>query len=177
MKLRIKNTDLTLKIIGWVQIIGGIIGIGAIGYILLQTETISGILLLLILIGIFLFSFSIFSGQKILTEPQNSAGIKYSLINQFIQLFQWGIFGYKMSVSAGLTFCIGFDKGSLVFNFTFITFEFNLSIRSGNDAFFKINLVALLIILALFDILKEYKTECTAINNALVFTKKADDIY
>jgi len=87
MKLRIKNTSITLKIIGWLQIIGGILGLGVMAYIMYQTGTITGIVLLLLLIGIGLFSFSIYSGQLIITELHKSRGIIYSIINQFLQLF------------------------------------------------------------------------------------------
>jgi hypothetical protein len=60
MKLRIKNTELTLKIISWLQIIGGIIGIGLIIYSLLNTGELNGPLLFIFLTGISLFIFSIY---------------------------------------------------------------------------------------------------------------------
>jgi len=47
MKLRIKSTNLTVKIIGWLQIIGGIAGIGLMAYLMLNTGEINGALLLI----------------------------------------------------------------------------------------------------------------------------------
>ena len=77
MRLRIKNTNLTLKMIGWLQILGGIVGLGIMAYIMYETGTITGVILLLILIGIGLFSFSIYSGKRIVTELQSLKGIIY----------------------------------------------------------------------------------------------------
>ena len=60
MKLRIKNTEITTKIISWIQIIGGIYGIGLISWLMLQkNDSINGAILFIFLLG--LQSFYIFN--------------------------------------------------------------------------------------------------------------------
>jgi hypothetical protein len=167
MKLRIKNTMLTLKIIAWWQIIGGVLGLAVMAYILLHTEAVTGPVLLLILIGIGLFGFSIFSGKKILTEMDKSSGIICSIINQCLQLLQWSILGYKFVYSSGLQVTIGFQKSSLVFNFYALISDFNMAIKSDDDFFLKLNISALLLVVVLFNILDERKTQAfTSVNTS-----------
>jgi hypothetical protein len=162
MRLRIRNTVLTLKIIAWWQIIGGILGMAVMAYIMLHTDTVTGPVLLLILIGVGLFGFSIFSGKKIITDIEKSSGIIYSIINQSIQLLQWSVLGYKLVYSSGLQVTIGIQKSSLVFNFNALMSEFSIAIKSDEDFFLRLNISALLLVFVLFNILEEKrKTQAT----------------
>lgn len=158
MRLRIKNTTLTLQIISWLQIIGGITGLGLMAYLMLQTGTINGAILLLFLIGIGLFSYSIYSGKKLLTDTEKATGIILSIINQIIQLFHWSMFGYGLSYSSGAEITIGIQALTLKFNFSAIVSTFKMAIESNDEFFIKINIVAALLIFVLMDILKELKS-------------------
>ena len=88
MRIRIKSTTLTLQIISWLQIVGGVTGLGLVAYLMLQTGTINRAILLIFLIGLGLFSYSIYSGKRLLTDPEKGTGIVLSIINQVVQLFQ-----------------------------------------------------------------------------------------
>src|SRR5688572_14400055 len=101
MRLRIKNTTLTLQIISWLQIVGGVSGLGLVAYLMLQTGTINGAILLIFVIGLGLFSFSIYSGKRLLTDETKRTAIILSIINQVVQLFQWSLFGFALSYSSG----------------------------------------------------------------------------
>jgi hypothetical protein len=160
MRLRIKNADLTLKIISWMQIIGGIAGLGLIAYLLLQTDTINGAILLIFLIGLSLFIFSIYAGKVLLINSNKKKGIMLALINQTIQLFQWSMFGYGLSYNTGAELLIGIKSPlSIDFNFGVIIPAFSMSIKSSDQFFFKINLISVLLIIVLIDILSEIKVK------------------
>jgi hypothetical protein len=165
MRLRIKSTTLTMKIIGWFQIVGGVLGLAAVASLMLNTGEVSGGLLLIFLIGTSLFIFSIYAGRHLLITDNPAFGLIMSLINQSFQLFQWKILGWGMLYAAGTQFSVGVgtkvdegSKGFLVnFNFKSLYSEFEFAIMSGDDFRLRINLVALLILIVLADILKERK--------------------
>ncbi|HYG38633.1 MAG TPA: hypothetical protein VD908_08445 [Cytophagales bacterium] len=157
MRIRIKNTSLTLKIISWLQIIGGVTGIWLMAYLMLQTETITGPLLLIFLIGLGLFTYSIYSGGRLLKDSDKSTGIILSIINQIFQLFQWSMFGFGLSYSSGAELVLGIEGVSFNFNFAAVMSNFNMSINNDNGFFIKINLLAVFIIIMLVDILAELK--------------------
>ncbi len=164
MKLRIKNTTLTLQAISWLQIVGGITGLGLLAYLMLQTGTINGSILLIFLIGIGLFSYSIYSGNRLLSDEKKENGIILSIINQVLQIVQWSILGYGLSYSSGVELTIGLKNMTLNFNFSVINSTFKMAINSDNEFFIKINLIAVLVIFALADIKKELKDQSVCIN-------------
>lgn len=159
MKLRIKSTNLTVKIIGWLQIVGGITGIGLMAYLMLNTGEINGALLLIFLIGLALFIFSIYTGKQLLNERSLKIGIILSIINQVFQLIQFKIAGYGLSYSSGSELLIGFSDNT-IFNFAIITSSFNMSINTDGFEFtFMVNLMAIFILVVLFDIWEELRPE------------------
>ena len=155
MRLRIKDTSFTLKLISWLQIIGGITGLGLICKLLLETGTINGPLLLIFFVGVSLFIFSIYSGKRLLTDLEKIEGLKLSLLNQSLQLVHWSLFGYGLSYSSGANLLIGFKGLSIDFNFSVFISSFYMYINSDNEYFIKVNVVAILLIIILYDILKE----------------------
>lgn len=157
MKLRIKNTDTTIKLISWIQILGGILGLGVMGYLLLQTGTINGPILLIFIIGIGLFSFCIYSGKRLLKDTEKTTALILSIINQVLQIFQWGIFGFAFAYSSGLELTVGFSGGSFKFDFSILTSNFQMTIWGDGDFLFKVNIIAILLIFCLADILNELK--------------------
>jgi len=165
MKLRIKTTEITLRIISYLQIIGGITGLALICYLLMQTDNVNGPVLLIFLIGLSLFIFSIYCGRAILYNSNKKYAVLMSLLNQAIQLFQWCILGYEFSYSSGAELLIGLKVPfSLDFNFAIIVSSFSMSIASNNNRlYFEVNLIPLILIIVLINIYKELKTTPSAI--------------
>src|SRR5258706_13508946 len=157
MRLRIKDTKLTLKIISWLQIVGGVTGIWLVAHLMLQTGTINGPLLLIFLIGLALFIYSIYSGKRLLTDVDKRSGIILSIINQAIQLFQWSMFGYGFSYSSGAEITLGIQGLTFKFNLAVIVSSFKMAINSEDEFFIKINLIAVFVIIVLVDIFRELK--------------------
>lgn len=157
MKLRFQNTRLTIQVLGWFQIIGGITGLGAVATLMLQTEEVNGAVLLMFLIGIALFLFSIYAGIRLLTDQRKNTAIILSMVNQALQLFQWSMLGYALTFSAGGELTIGIKGLGLTFNFAMITSNFAMAINSDSDFFLKLNLIPVLVIYLLVDILRELK--------------------
>ncbi len=159
MRLRIKSTPLTLQIISWLQIVGGVTGLGLVVYLMLQTGPINGAILLIFLTGLGLFSYSIYAGKRLLTDAEKGTGIILSLINQVLQLFQWSILGYGLSYSSGAEIALGIQGLTFKFNIAAIVSTFKMAINTDDEFFLKINLIALLIIFVLVDIFEESKEE------------------
>ena len=155
MILRIKNTGLTIKIISWLQIVGGVTGLGLVAYLLLNTGTINGPVLLIFLTGLGLFSYSIYSGKRLLTDDNKKTGIILSIINQALQIVQWSMFGYAFVYSAGAELTIGLQETTFKFNISALLSSFQMSIKSDSEFLFKINVIAILVIYVLVDILNE----------------------
>jgi hypothetical protein len=155
MKLRIKNTKLTLKIIGWLQIVGGITGLGLIIHLLLNTLEINGAVLFIFLTGISVFIFSIYTGKKLLVSENKREGIIYSIINQTLQFFQWCLFGFSFGFSSGGAILFGIQGFSFNMDFSIITSTFQMAVGTDKEYFLKINLFAALILIVLIDVLKE----------------------
>jgi len=132
-------------LIVWLQIIGGINGIGLIVYLMLQTEVISGPLLFIFLTGLFLFGFSIYCGRILMNNEKD--GFIISGINQALQIFQFRMLGYGLSYSSGITVAFGI-KG-LTFNFETAFSSFNMNVNSGNDFLIRINLIPILVLIML----------------------------
>ena len=100
-----------LSILAINQIIGGVIGMILTIYVMTTAVTFS-LLLITILIVIFgLYSYSILCGVLILKSPL--IGLKYSLINQYIQILSFSILGYGFKYLSGLYFLLEFDLGNL----------------------------------------------------------------
>jgi hypothetical protein len=157
MKFRIKNTSTTIKILAIYQIICGLIGLGIWSRLLLQTETINGVLLLIFTLAFGLYYFSIKSGGLLLQKNQINKGLIYSLISNLLQSVAISACGYKYEIYSGI-------KGIVGINFTHgfdfkmaIGFpEFNFAYNSSKlDVFLYINVFAIIVIILLYDIHKE----------------------
>jgi hypothetical protein len=162
MRLRIKSTKVTLQIISWLQIVGGVTGLGLVAYLMLKTGTINGPILFIFLMGLGVFSYSIYSGKRLLTDAEKGTGIVLSIINQAVQVFQWSLFGYGISYSSGAEITLGIQGLTFNFNFAAIVSTFKMAINTDDEFFIKINFIAILIIFVLADIMKELKEESEA---------------
>lgn len=154
MRFWITNTGLTVKVISWIQIIGGIIGLGLIAKVLLNTETINGVMLLIFLTGLSLFIFSIYARTQLLSRDNKKLGITLSILNQVLQLIQWNILGYGLSYSSGAEVLIGFYGVSLNFSASLLS-SFDMSINSDGDSFIRLNIIPIIVIIILSAIIKK----------------------
>ncbi|MBE7177170.1 MAG: hypothetical protein INR69_12240 [Mucilaginibacter polytrichastri] len=165
MKLRIKSTSLTIKCIGWLQLIGGITGLGLLARLLMNTGAINGPILLIFVIGISLFLFSIYTGTHLLIDKNKKQALTLSMVNQALQFVQWGVFGYGFSYSSGAEILVGFQGFGVKFNFSALLSTFNMTLNSGQNFYIRFNLLAIFIIYVLADILEELKKPATSEEN------------
>lgn len=153
-----------VNVVSFLQIFGGIVGLGLIANLLLQTEIINGAILLIFLIGIGLFLFSIYAGKSLFYDSKKK-GFIATMINQSLQLFQWNLVGYGISYSSGPEFLIGIKELAMTFNASLFS-TFSMSIRSSNDAFISINLVPVLVIILFVRSLNKMKqTNISTVEN------------
>lgn len=145
MRLRIRDTSLTLKIIGWQQIIGGIAGIFLMASLMLHQASVNGVVLLIILTGLALYIYSIYTGKSLLTDADKKVAIILSIINQVFQLVQWSMFGYGFTYSSGAEVSIGFVDSPLNFNIAAYLSTFKMSINTDPEFLIKANVVALVV--------------------------------
>ena len=127
----ILNNDIKSKIKGLAiyQIAGGIIGIGLTIWLIAQTVTITGLVILIFILASGLYSFSIYCGRQLL-KGKIKSGLKLSTINQALQLINFAILGFAFKFVAGLILSIGIDYTNdfnITFNFSLSEFQFNIN--------------------------------------------------
>ncbi len=170
MNLRIKNTSITLKALGWLQIIGGLLGFWVMARIMLYTDVLSGGALLVILIGLGLFSLSIYAGRYLLSKKDIGYGIIFSIVNQALQILHFSMFGNGFGYSSGMMGLIGIESG-FKFNISAFASTFHMSYLLEEYTFmFKINLIPVFLIIVLVDIWRERQqpVESEELNQAVV---------
>ncbi len=142
-----QNPEQQLKALAIYQIAGGILGLGLTVVIISRLGTITGIILLILLFAIALYSFSIFCGV-ILSKNKKSA-LTYSLINQFLQLINFSIAGYGFQYIAGVYLSIGLDlTKSIIFQFNLGISAWRITINEdATTSFVNFNFVALFLII------------------------------
>jgi len=155
---RFKNKAMLLKIISWIQIIGGIFGLFSIARSLLETDVVNGPLLLVFLCAISVFLFSIYAGKLLLKNE--SEGLILSMVNQMIQLFQFSVFGYGWNYNSGPQISIGIKGFAFTLDFSNFLSSFHLYYNSNQAFFFKINIISLIIMIIIIKARKaNYQTE------------------
>lgn len=163
MDLRIKNTPFTLKVIGWLQLIGGVFGWGIIASMLMKTGEITGPVLLIFFIGFGVFALSMYAGKSLIVDENKIYGIQLSIINYSFQIFQFYLLGYGLVYSSGAEFAVGFESLAISFDVALLS-KFEMALNSGDEFLFQINFFAVLIMVILVDILKEIKNKELALN-------------
>ncbi|MDQ2178986.1 hypothetical protein [Marinifilum sp. D714] len=157
MKLRIKNTRLTILILAYYQIIGGIIGLYLITKILFKTQSLNGALLFIFLSAIGLYFLSIKSGS-LLIRKENKRGLIYSMIHQLIQIIGIGFGGNTFVYYSGAKFTVGpnFTDG-IHFKFDLgLLSQFDMSFNLNEKSYFLyVNILALFILYVFWDLYKE----------------------
>ena len=100
-----------LSILAINQIIGGVIGIVLTIYVMTTAVSFSLLLITILIVILGLYCYSILCGVLIFKSPLT--GLKYSLINQYLQILYFSIVGYGFKYLSGLYFSLEFDLGDL----------------------------------------------------------------
>ena len=136
-----------IKILAYYQMGGGVLGMGFNIAHILTVEYIKGPDVIIFLLALGLFFFSIICGVKLLNEPEQ--GLTYSLINQFLQLPMFSLAGYVYKFTSGILILIGFDLTSdfiIKFEFAITSYDFRINTYS-EEIKAGINIVALILVL------------------------------
>jgi len=143
-----------LEIIGLYEIIGGGIGLGLILYGVIELNKITIISVLFWIIVVVFYSFTIYAGAKLYKNHEK--GIIFSEIIQYFQVVSFGMFGYFLTLSAGITLYFGIDyTNNFTFKFLFNLLPSNSEIAYLSDQttfYFYINLIPILIIFFFYGI-------------------------
>ena len=128
--------------LGVYQIIGGFIGITLLVRLIFNTRAFNEMTLLFYVIIILFFCYSVLSGWMCVKFNKNT--LRFSLINQFLQLPAIYIGGLSYSYVAGFHLDIGIDfTASFKINFDAGLSNFNLYINNqANNILFNFNLIA-----------------------------------
>ncbi|UAM97808.1 hypothetical protein K8354_16240 [Polaribacter litorisediminis] len=164
MEEEIRKKRNILKGIGILEIIGGITGIGLIVWFLLQGFQMNSYSVIIFLITILFYSYSIFAG--IILFKKTEKGISHSWIIQFIQIIGISFNGITYMFTSGGNFMLGYNwtENNLTFNLG-IASEFDLSISQDINNFIQINLIAIVIIYILDKTLKSISEKNELLNN------------
>ena len=147
---KLKRHKIILKIIGLIEILGGITGIGLILWLTLQGTQTSSLVFLILLVAFAFYSYSIFAGVTLFKNQEKS--IIHSQIVQFIQIIALSIGGVTYLLTSGGNLFVGynFTDSTLEFSMSIISSEFQINIMSsGQNEFIHINLMATIILLIL----------------------------
>jgi hypothetical protein len=141
------DTDLKIRVLGIYQIAGGILGIGLTMWLCLRIDSISGPILFLLLIAFGLYCYSIYCG--ILLLKKKNYGLKHALINQFLQLLNFTIFGFSFKYISGAFLSIGLDlTTSVQMQFRLGISTWQITVNDNPELFeINLNLVALFLII------------------------------
>jgi hypothetical protein len=145
--------------IGWYQIIGGAVGVFLILYLLLISGQFSGLVILLYALMLLFFGYSVYCG--ILCIKSRNDALTHSLINQFLQVLGFAVFGFAFSYVSGLFVSVGLDLSTsieLKFNLGISKFDFKFN-REVERIEVSFNLVAFGLIYWIDRLMKAVKAE------------------
>ena len=145
--------------IGLYQIISGFFGLAVFLWSVLGTETWTAPVIVLTLIALLFFSFSILAGYQCLKMKESAMTL--SLINQGIQMIGFNIMGYAFKYAPCLFLTAGVDlteNFKLTFNAGLSDIAINMNVQSEVVAI-DFNLIAIIIFVWLDKINKRIKAE------------------
>jgi hypothetical protein len=157
----LKRRKKILEIIGLYELMGGSIGLGLILYGTIALNKITILSILLWIVAVTFYSFTIYAGVKLFRYHEKQ--ILLSEIVQYLQIISFGIFGYFLTLSAGITLYLGFDYTQdfkFKFLFDIIPSKTQISYLSDQTTFyFYVNLIPILILIFLDKIQSKTKNE------------------
>jgi hypothetical protein len=145
-KINAKNT-LQLNIIAYYQIIGGVYGLYSILSILIKEPTVSGLGLIIYLIIIGLYLFSIYCGN--LVRLQKVRGLVSTKWSQITQLFQFNILGIAFWYISGIGISVGYGKTDDIMQFMYLNFSsmyFKYNLNETGDFYFYLNITPIVVL-------------------------------
>lgn len=160
-QITLKNT-IQLNLIAYYQILGGFYGLYSILYILANQPTLSGLGLIIYLLIIGLYTFSIYCGNLI--RLRKLKGLELSKWSQLTQLFQFNILGVAFWYISGFGISIGYGKVDEFFQFVYLNFSsmyFKYNLKETEDFYFFINFVPLVVIFFIEKLERKAKNDKT----------------
>lgn len=135
-----------VRILGYYQLIGGILGIFLWIRMLVNLAELTGLDFLFVLMIVGLFSYSIYAG--LMTIKFKGNWILHSQINQIIQIFNISLLGYSFYYISGLGLYFGFDlTQNFLFKFHFYISACNLAYNSSSDTIIvEFNIIAIAVL-------------------------------
>lgn len=151
------NTLKKLNILGYYQLVGGIIGLLFTLYILINQSIINGPLVVIFLIALGLMAFSTYSGF-LLIKKQYDKGINLSMINQALQVIGFGVLGYSFKYTSGILLGLTVDLTNdfiIGLNFNVTTWKMNWN-SDPDLTYISINFIAIFILGFIFKAKERY---------------------
>ncbi|WP_028375095.1 hypothetical protein [Leeuwenhoekiella sp. MAR_2009_132] len=158
-----------LNILGYYQLIGGIIGLLFTLYILMNQPVLNGPLMVIYLIAIGLMIYTIYCGF-LLIKKQYEKGINFSMINQALQVIGFGVLGYGFKYTSGILAGLKVDLTNdfiIGLNFNVTTWKMNWN-SDPDLTYININFVAIFILGFIFKAKEKFdnnKSEIELFNN------------
>ncbi|HWB25903.1 MAG TPA: hypothetical protein VG738_10510 [Chitinophagaceae bacterium] len=141
------------------QAIGGIMGLLLAAILLSRLQAFSWYIVTVSFISLLLYGFSIYCGM--LMFNQHKQAIRFSIINQFLQLASFSIAGYTYGYVSGICIDAGINL-TYAFNWAFSAgfSAWKIGIARGSDVFvININIVALYLIIFIDRMKKKVREE------------------
>ena len=150
-----KDINIKFNWMGIYQLAGGIVGLGFIILLITRLPSFSIPFLLIILISLGLFLYSIYCGTLLIKRKKS--GLNHSLINQFLQLVNFSIAGFAISYVSGLFISAGVESNDSHYMQTNIGISgCKIAFNSDNETFLiNFNFLALFLIIFLFRLKKK----------------------
>ena len=150
--------DQQLKGLAIYQIAGGVLGIGfTINTIVEVFKYLTVPLYLLLSVALALFSYSIYCGRLLFKNP--GKGLRFSLINQILQVINFAFIGYSFKYISGVFLSVGIDLTDV------FSLNFNAGLSSWNIYFnspdqeimVNLNIVAVVLVAFVEKLSKQWK--------------------
>jgi hypothetical protein len=145
-----QQIEQTFQRMGYYHIGGGIVGIGLMLWLMLQS-TVDTFVVGMLTVAITLFAHSIYSGS--LLVQQDEKGILHAQLNQVIQFLQVAMAGFSFSYCSGIGLLVGMDSrnSGLALDFHFSAFMVKLH-SSPQIVQFQVNVVAIGVLILLHEL-------------------------
>jgi len=139
------NSHSKIKGLGVYQIAGGILGLGLTVLAIPEKPSLTEILFLATTLG--LYSYSVYCGIVLFTQKEKA--LKYSAINQYLQLINFAVLGYGFEYISGGYLSVGIDlTNAMIFRFNMGFSNYQLNINTDNqEGLINLNLLALFLLL------------------------------
>ena len=142
------------------QIIGGLMGLIISIWAVIAFKTFTTIIILLFVIGFGLYIFSLVSGW--LLWNQYTAGIRSSLINQYLQIVQFTIAGWAYTYISGCYFSLGVDLTyayKILIDFGLVSTWQLKAFTQGPEVQLSFNFVAILLVVFLTHVKRDLEED------------------